>query len=158
MWVVKTKGESYYVHHVDCSVPWSTKETPGNASTKGSIKIKNCHLIIDEQNNAIISELTQEVKDRLSGKKPPLLIITTAGAQLGAALRNMKLSESKIISFGGGCGTAWYVTELPDDNTFMLLSLTIPNIRRLMPNEVYYKSYLSDEGYVESDWEELYDD
>jgi len=42
MWVIKTKGETYYVHHVnvDKGVGFSTKETPDNLSTKGSIKIK----------------------------------------------------------------------------------------------------------------------
>lgn len=46
MWVLKTKGESHYVSHVDCQVPWNTKETPDNPATKGSIKIKNCYLTI----------------------------------------------------------------------------------------------------------------
>ena len=44
MWVIKAKGESYYVEHVDCMVNWSTKETPDNSHTKGSIKIKDCLL------------------------------------------------------------------------------------------------------------------
>lgn len=48
MWVIKTKGQSYYVDHVDCNVPWSTKETPDNPSTKGSIRIKNCRLLIED--------------------------------------------------------------------------------------------------------------
>lgn len=47
MWVIKAKGETYYVSHVDCKVGWSTKETPDNPATKGSIKIKNCTLIIE---------------------------------------------------------------------------------------------------------------
>ena len=47
MWVIKAKGETYYVEHVDCKVGWSTKETPDNSSTKGSIKIKNCSLNIE---------------------------------------------------------------------------------------------------------------
>ena len=41
MWVLKIKGETYYVNHVECNVSWSTKETPNNDKTKGSIKIKN---------------------------------------------------------------------------------------------------------------------
>ncbi len=42
MWVIKTKGQTFYVHHVDVSpnVGFSTKETPDNPTTKGSIKIK----------------------------------------------------------------------------------------------------------------------
>jgi hypothetical protein len=41
MWILKTKGKTYYVNHVDSSVGWSTKETPDNPHTKGSIKFKN---------------------------------------------------------------------------------------------------------------------
>lgn len=55
MWVLKAKGQTFYVDHVDCTVPWSTKETPDNPATKGAIKIKNATLVIDENNCAIIS-------------------------------------------------------------------------------------------------------
>lgn len=42
MWVIKVKGETYYINHldVDSGVGFSTKETPDNPSTKGSIKFK----------------------------------------------------------------------------------------------------------------------
>lgn len=42
MWVIKCKGETYYVNHVDVkpNVGFSTKETPDNPHTKGSIKFK----------------------------------------------------------------------------------------------------------------------
>ena len=42
MWVIKAKGETYYVHHVDvdAGVGFSTKETPNNPHTKGSLKFK----------------------------------------------------------------------------------------------------------------------
>lgn len=48
MWVLKTKGKTYYVDHVDCNKSWSTKETPDNPSTKGSLKIKDCVLTIND--------------------------------------------------------------------------------------------------------------
>ena len=57
MWVLKCKGMTHYVNHVECNVPWSTKETPLNPSTKGSIKVKNCLLKIDDLNTAIMSPL-----------------------------------------------------------------------------------------------------
>lgn len=41
MWVLKMKGETHYVKHVIADVPWSTKETPGNPHTKGSLKFKH---------------------------------------------------------------------------------------------------------------------
>jgi hypothetical protein len=42
MWVIKVKGSTYYVDHVDVEsgVGFSTKETPDNISTKGSLKFK----------------------------------------------------------------------------------------------------------------------
>lgn len=42
MWVIKAKGESHYVHHVDvdAGIGFSTKETPNNPHTKGSLKFK----------------------------------------------------------------------------------------------------------------------
>jgi nitrate reductase beta subunit len=41
-WILKVKGETHYVNHVEISpgVGFSTKETPDNAHTKGAIKIK----------------------------------------------------------------------------------------------------------------------
>ena len=52
MWVIKVKGETYYVDHVDMAegVGFSTKETPDNTHTKGSIKIRAKLLIILENN------------------------------------------------------------------------------------------------------------
>jgi hypothetical protein len=41
MWVVKAKGQTYYVNHVDMdSGIGFNKETPDNPSTKGSLKFK----------------------------------------------------------------------------------------------------------------------
>ena len=57
-WVIKAKGETYYVKHVTANAPWSTKETPDSAHTKGSIKLKNVTLMIDDDNCA---EITREV-------------------------------------------------------------------------------------------------
>ena len=64
-WVIKAKGESYYVNHVECNVPWSTKETPNNSHTKGSIKVKRCLLVIDDDNTAYLTPLTAEDEQRL---------------------------------------------------------------------------------------------
>lgn len=59
MWVVKSKGQTYYVHHVDVDkgVGFSTKETPDNPSTKGSIKFKGVLHLINED-NMIIAKIT----------------------------------------------------------------------------------------------------
>lgn len=47
MWVVKTKGQSFYVNHVESNATWTTRETP-EGSTKGSIRFKNCFLKIED--------------------------------------------------------------------------------------------------------------
>ncbi len=56
MWVVKCRGDTYYVHHVDVSpgIGFSTKETPDNPKTKGSIKFKG-RLEINEDEDGKIS-------------------------------------------------------------------------------------------------------
>lgn len=54
MWVLKTKGETHYVNHVIAKVGWTTKETPDNSHTKGSLKFKNVDVEIDENNEATI--------------------------------------------------------------------------------------------------------
>ena len=56
MWVVKHKGLTYYVNHMDVKpgVGFSTKETPDNPHTKGSIKIKGI-LTIEETDSLIIA-------------------------------------------------------------------------------------------------------
>lgn len=160
MWVLKTKGESYYVNHVDCSIPWSTKETPDNPHTKGAIKVKDCHLVIDADNNASINPLTPEDRDRLTGKKEPIRLITNKGYQLRQALSNHNIKHSAIKHFGGGCGTSWFVVNIYSEQDLLVLSLTVDGIRKLMPNEYYYTAYddkKDDEGYLIEDEEELYD-
>ena len=54
-WVIKTKGETFYVKHLECSAPWSTKETPDNSHTKGSLKFKNVDLTIEENVATIVA-------------------------------------------------------------------------------------------------------
>ncbi|MEB4918414.1 hypothetical protein RXP95_29885, partial [Pseudomonas aeruginosa] len=38
MWVVKAKGQTFYVNHLDSKVGFSTKESESNPHTKGSLK------------------------------------------------------------------------------------------------------------------------
>jgi hypothetical protein len=151
MWVLKLRGETFYVNHVDCSVPWSTKETPDNAHTKGAIKVKHCHVTIDNDNCATIRPLTDDEKQKQT--KPEIVrVITENGSKLKAALQNMTHGPIKMA--GGGCGTTWYIVDIPSKKHFTILQLQIPYIRQLMPNEDYYKQY--DQASADSDW--LYDD
>jgi hypothetical protein len=49
MWIVKTRGQTYYIKHVKFeNVSFETKETPENGSTKGSLKIKGFCEIYDD--------------------------------------------------------------------------------------------------------------
>lgn len=164
MWVLKARGESYYVHHVDCLVPWSTKETPDNVHTKGAIKVKDCLLIIDDDNCATIKPLTDEDRLRLV-KSQTVRVITEYGAKLNEAIANM--THGAIKKAGGGCGTTWYITDIPSMKHFLMLQLQIPSIRVLKPNEDYYKSYdrssLTNDDWIEDDddddfeWSDLYE-
>lgn len=55
MWVLKVKGQTHYVEHVDFkSIDFSTKETPDNPTTKGSIKCKG-YVYIDSNNHALVT-------------------------------------------------------------------------------------------------------
>jgi hypothetical protein len=117
-------------------------------------------MVIDEDNNATLSPLTPEDRDRLSGKKEPMRLITSKGYQLRQALANHNIKHSAIKHFGGGCGTSWFVIDISDEKDFVFLSLTIDDIRKLMPNEYYYTAYADkedDEGYEVEHAEELYD-
>ena len=50
MWILKIKGQTYYVDHVIFeNVTFSTKETPENLSTKASLKIKGFYEIYEDR-------------------------------------------------------------------------------------------------------------
>lgn len=55
MWIIKCKGETYYVNNVEVSpgVGFSTKNTPENKQTKGSLKFKGKLNISVDKNNQI---------------------------------------------------------------------------------------------------------
>jgi len=57
-WVIKHKGQTYYVDHVDVTngASWSTKETPNNDHTKGSIRFKG-RLELQNENEKIIAKI-----------------------------------------------------------------------------------------------------
>lgn len=158
MWVVKTKGETYYVNHVDCNVPWSTKETPDNANTKGSIKVKHCKLTIDSDNNASIFGLTEDEKNSILENKPPIRVITSNGKSLKNALENHNIKHGPIKCEGGGCSTLWYITQLSSEEDLTMLMLVVPSLRKLMLNEYYYSLYDEDDEDITTDPEVFWDD
>lgn len=155
MWIVKAKGESYYVEHVVCERPWSTKETPDNNHTKGSLKIKKCLLTIDAENTAHITELTAEDTQRLKNPEKIIRILTANNTGLINAL-SIVSNHGKIKSVGGACSTTFYMVDLYSDEDVVMLKLAFSDFRELKPNEAYYKMYdESDDDDIDED--EYYD-
>lgn len=57
-WVVKHKGSTYYVNHMNSTVGFSTKETPDNEHTKASIMFRGKLEIIQEADGQIIANIS----------------------------------------------------------------------------------------------------
>jgi hypothetical protein len=55
MWIVKAKGQSFYVHHVESRATWTTRETPDHPATKGAIRFRSCNVSISADGVATIS-------------------------------------------------------------------------------------------------------
>ena len=109
MWVLKFHGETLYVNHVDCAVPWSTKETPDNSHTKGSIKVKDVLLQVDDENNATIKNLTLIDKYRLRNQKLGITrIMFSPGTAFHKALQNNEFKHSPFKTIVGRCSSSSY--------------------------------------------------
>lgn len=143
MWVIKAKGESFYVEHVVCELPWSTKETPDNSHTKGSIKIKQCHLVIDDENTAHLKKLTPEIEHRLANPDTSVRVITSYYDELEEALDGIE--HNGIMTTYGVCGESFHVVEIQNEEEYVLFKLqhlaTYTDLRELKPNEEDFKAY-----------------
>jgi hypothetical protein len=160
MWVVKTHGETFYVDHVTASIPWSTKETPDNYHTKGSIKFRECLLTINDTNEAEILPLTIFDKIRLRNQKLGITrIIFSYGSQFHDALSKNEFKHSPFKNIRGGCGSSFVVCDLlkKEETTFAALKYK-DGFRIMKPNEAYYKAYDGPESYIDEDDEEEYED
>lgn len=154
MWVIKCKGETYHVSHVECNVPWSTKETPDNSHTKGSIKVRDCLLTINDANEASIKPLTLLDRIRLRNQRLGLTrIIFEWGGHMHRALNSNEFRHSAFKNIEGGCGTHWVVCDLLDKSEATVAALKY-RFRVLMPNEVYYQAYDSKSKYIEEQFNE----
>jgi hypothetical protein len=56
-WIVKAKGLTYQVHHFTSEVGFSTKETPDNPSTKGSLMLRGT-LTLDHRDGKVFAKVT----------------------------------------------------------------------------------------------------
>jgi len=155
MWVVKAHGVTFYVNHVTADMPWSTKETPGNEKTKGSIKFKQCKLTIDPDNNATISRLGiadawLKHPERRAGR-----ILFSYGGRMHRALSEGEFEHSAFKDVEGSCGSSFIICDLLDERELTFAGIKYTGAFRILaPNEHYYQAYDSDETI----WEQAEDD
>jgi hypothetical protein len=157
MWVVKAHGVTFYVNHVTADMPWSTKETPGNEKTKGSIKFKKCKLSIDtEDNTATISRLGiadawLKHPERRAGR-----IIFPYGGKMHRALSEGEFEHSKFKNVEGSCGSSFIICDLLDERELTFAGIKYATYFRILAaNEHYYQAYDSGNTIWEQDEEEL---
>ena len=144
MWVIKTHGESFYVNHVTSELPWSTKETPDNTRTKGSIKFKECLLEIDPENNATIKTLSIFDKVRLRNQRLGITRIRFSSHAFEQHISDPanKIKYSPFKRIYGACSTAFTICDLLDKKQLPFLQIQFPGaFRVLMPNEHHYQAY-----------------
>lgn len=143
MWVLKTHGETFYVDHVDAQMPWSTKETPDNSHTKGSLKFKEALLVIDDNNCATLTELTIYDKFRLRNQKLGITrIICKWGSPMHQALGRNEFKHSPFKNVAGACTSTFVICDLlsKEEATFAALKYQ-GSFRILAANETYYRAY-----------------
>lgn len=58
-WVIKSRGATHYVHHLDARVGFSTRETPDNPHTRGSLIFRGV-LTLREENGQTIATIEGE--------------------------------------------------------------------------------------------------
>lgn len=142
MWVIKTAGKTYYVNHVTSSVPWSTKETPDNSHTKGSIKLKQVKLTIDNNNDAVIEAITDENQNLAAADSAfARIIINSNHSVVQQFLVDQKCTIGHFKTVHGGCGSKFVIVDIFYEEDFVLLKLAQTGWRVLSENEEYYKVY-----------------
>ena len=153
MWVLKTHGETFYVNHVECTLPWSTKETPDNSHTKGSIKVKDCLLGIDDDNCAHISKLTVFDKVRLRNQKLGITrVMFRPHTDIHQALQRNEFKHSPFKTIAGRCTTTFIICDMQkkEEVTFAMLKYT--GFRIVQENEYYYKQYDEKGSSIQADY------
>jgi hypothetical protein len=159
MWVIKTRGKTYYVNHVSCSLSWTTKETPDNSHTKGSIKIKHCLLVIDDENNANISALEQHDKIRIRNAEHGITRIIWSNPSFERILREEHIKHSPFKRIYGECSTLFTVCDILKESDAIMLALKYTKqFRILSPNEAYYKAYDDAKQWAELQYKDDMDD
>lgn len=153
MWVVKAHGVTFYVNHVTSDMPWSTKETPGNETTKGSIKFKKCKLTIDAENNATISTLGLTDVFLKHPKVVHARVMAHRDSEFHNALKAKEFKHSKIKHIHGRCSSPFIICDLLDKDEVLIAALKYATkFRMLVPNEHYYQEYDAQPTHISVDY------
>lgn len=166
MWTVKALGKTYYVEHVTSELPWTTKETPGNNHTKGSIKFKDTLLQIHDDNSAEFKILTESDRSRIRAKQKGYVRIMfgwSTHQQIMQYLKDHGIRHTHTKQIRGSCSTLYYVCDIMHKNDIIMMQLGLPNMfRQLQENEYYYKLYddaeLRKKNLSEEEDEDAYED
>ena len=151
MWVLKFHGETLYVNHVNAMLPWTTKETPDNSHTKGSLKFKDTLVVIDANNEATLTKLTLTDKFRLRKQKiGATRIMFEPDTDLHVALKQKEFQHTKFKTIKGRCSSTFIICDILDRAEMTLLALKYADswFRILMPNEHYYQEYDAIDGKI----------
>lgn len=141
MWVLKTHGVTFYVNHIDANIPFSTKETPDNNHTKGSLKFKDCKLTIHDDNTVTLDKLGL-LDHNLPHPKESTRIIARDSGAFHMALIADEYKHSKFKFVEGACSTEFMICDLLDKDEMLMAMLKYPGqFRLLSPNERYYIAY-----------------
>ena len=147
MWVLKFHGETYYVNHVDAQLHWSTKETPDNSHTKGSLKFKNALVSINEQNEATLTELTIFDKIRLRNQKLGITrIMFSPGSEIHEALKRNEFKHSPFKTISAPCTSTYIICDMLKKEEVTFATLKYDSFRIVKENEYYYKHYDETKG------------
>lgn len=160
MWVLKTGGRTFYVNHVDCKMGWSTKETPDNPSTKGSIKISKALLTINDDNEAELRPLTNGDLSRIMANKRNYarILVSDRKDELRQYLEDHSIAHGQIQQISGGCGRIFDLIDIKRREDMVLISLVFQNCYRILqPNEIYYRTYDDPSLLAQLDESEYYD-
>lgn len=160
MWVIKTGGKTYYVRHVDCKMGWSTKETPDNPSTKGSIKITKALLVINDDNEAELRPLTNGDLSRIRANKRKYarILVHNRKGELADFLESNSIPHGQIQKVRGSCGSSFDLIDIKRLEDMVMISLVFPNCYRILqPNEIYYRAYDDPSLLAQLDADDYYD-
>jgi len=159
-WTIKTGGKTYYVEHVSADLPWSTKETPDNPATKGSIKFHKALLTIDDNNHARFTVLKDSNLTRIRAMKRnhARIIITGRFDEIARWLKENGVKHGPIKTVTGGCGSRFQLCDIKKQGDLVMMALIFNNSYRvLQPNELYFRAYEDSELLAQLDADEYYD-